>query len=141
MSILSNKIIKTALYTAVIGLAASCANAEQFKLTLPVEAQWGRALLPAGQYTVTTDQISGRVLHVSGNGKSVSVIVATSAPNENYSASTLSLVNVNGTPVIQGLTNVGANMTYTFLIPPAKAVHSSTSRTVAFTLRDQPAKQ
>jgi hypothetical protein len=139
MSVLTNRLIKAAMATAVLATAATCANATQFKLTLPMQAQWGQAVLPAGDYIVSTSDNSS-ALRVSGNGKTVSVLVASSEYGH-VSSSHIRVVDVNGTAVVKELTSAAFDKTYTFLVPRASSVHGSLTRTVAFTVGNQKQKQ
>jgi hypothetical protein len=130
--------MKAALATVALAAAATCASAAELKVNLPIQVQWGRALLPAGNYTVSISQDSN-LRRVSGNGKNVSVLVATSEYGH-VSSSHVRIVDVNGTPVINELTSLDFDKTYRFLVPSASAVHGSVRRTVAFNVGDQQSK-
>ena len=138
MRILSTSIIKAAIATAVVGVASTCASAAQFRIDLPVQAQWGQTLLSPGKYTVTTNEGSP-AMHISGNGKNVSVLAAATTQLAHDSQSRLTMVNVNGTRVVRELTLADMGRDYTFLLPSPKSVNSAATRTLAFTLRDKPA--
>jgi hypothetical protein len=68
--------IKARLFAVVLlaGLAfGGSANAQTIaaKFTLPFEVHWGKAVLPAGQYTISMDSLAEVALIRSANGKAV----------------------------------------------------------------------
>ena len=66
----------TSLKTFLAALVAICAftlaaNAQVSfagKFTLPYEVHWGRAVLPAGQYSIQMNSVAGPAMIVSANG-------------------------------------------------------------------------
>src|SRR5438270_264399 len=124
MFTLRNRLMKAAISLGIMGAAAGCAGASQFKITLPMAAQWGRAYLSAGDYTITT-VANSPALEVSGNGKTVCVLAATASRDGDQNKSYVRLVNVNGRQVIQQFTSAASGTTYNFLLPPAKSIHGS----------------
>jgi hypothetical protein len=132
--------MKSLITTAMLAAAVTtCMSAAQFRVNVPVEAQWGRAILPAGDYLITTSSNSPE-MRVSGNGRTVSVLVASSEENRTH-ASELRINNINGRAVIQQLRSAPTGKTYVFLTPPVNAARSGAlGSSVAFTLRDQKKK-
>ena len=106
------KFQKFILTTALLALVLACivlpANAQSYRgtFTLPFEAHWGLAVLPAGTYTLTTDApVNASVINVRGNGMDVMVLAGASNPCAGSMKGALELRNVNGTYVITKLTS------------------------------------
>ena len=80
--------------TTVLGacLFLGLANAQQMtdavgKFTLPFEAKWGRAVLPAGEYSFTISHVAGspELLEVRTGSKAVALVTASSVRESNRS--------------------------------------------------------
>ena len=64
-------LLKLAVAAAIaIGVSASSASAQSLKatFTLPYEVRWGKAVLPAGPYTITFDSLSAPAIIRTRNG-------------------------------------------------------------------------
>lgn len=61
------------------GFGASLANAQVYagKFTLPFEARWGRAVLPAGDYTFTMDSASAPFTIIVRGEQDTNIIMTT----------------------------------------------------------------
>jgi hypothetical protein len=89
-------------------LTANFANAQQAshgKFNLPVESQWGRALLPAGEYSFTLDHARpDGMFIVHGNGTSFIIPVMRGISTGKTSRdSSLLLVTAGSTPTIRSV--------------------------------------
>ncbi|MGH9405358.1 MAG: hypothetical protein ACRD3D_05910 [Terriglobia bacterium] len=99
----------TLVRLATLALLAACFNAGLASaqeamagtFTLPFEARWGSAILPAGNYSFTLDHAgSGGILQVSRGTKGVALIQSQSYSTESSGRSELTVVrNSAGTTV------------------------------------------
>jgi len=113
--------------TTVLGacLFLGLANAQQMtdavgKFTLPFEAKWGRAVLPAGEYSFTISHITGspQLLAVRTGPKAVALIVASTMQKSKRSdENTLVAVRQGGQHSIQLLKLGCIGETYTYQPP------------------------
>lgn len=106
-----NTILKAIISTAVLALSASAA---QFKVNMPVESQWGKVTLPAGEYMVTTEANSPE-LTLSGNGKTASVLIASNGRANDSAHSAVTIKNVNGHHVVTQLVSNTTGRVYDFI--------------------------
>ena len=80
--------LKLAVAAAIaICLSVSSASAQSLKatFTLPYEVQWGKAVLPAGPYTITFDRLSGPAIirnRTGGGGVLVMPVTTGQAMND-----------------------------------------------------------
>jgi hypothetical protein len=73
-------VVKLAVAAAIaICLSASSASAQSLKatFTLPYEVHWGKAVLPAGPYSITFDSLSGPIIRTGTGGGGVLVMPVT----------------------------------------------------------------
>jgi hypothetical protein len=113
MPFINSSIVKTAIFTAAFSLAATCANAGTFRVNVPVEARWGGATLPPGEYTIHCDP-GGFVMGVSGAGKNVTILVGSTVTNPSSATSHLRITDVAGVPTVTELTSAVTGETYIF---------------------------
>lgn len=128
---LVNNIAKTIAFASVIAFATMCANAEQIKVSIPTQTNWGTTTLSPGDYLVTTESGTS-FMHLTGNGKSIYVLVAGVSVSD-HAPDAIELVNSNGTPRVHTLSSAQSGKTYTFLVP------KNVSRTVAFQVKKESA--
>lgn len=128
-----NRVLKSVACAGVIALAATCAKADQFRLTLPVQTEWGRTTLPPGQYDVTAQDMGTRFLKLEGNGQTVFVLLS-SVGREANAPDAIKVVNADGVAHVQELSCSHSGMVYRFA--PAK---DAGAHTVAFKLKKQKA--
>ena len=115
--------IKPILFGALLGTALAMsvpAQAQSFagSFTLPVEAHWGAAVLPAGTYSVSTDiPVNSNLIKVIGNGTSAIIIAPPSRPRDFSSRGSLELRDVNGKYVVAKFTAGPVGREFTFPAP------------------------
>lgn len=114
-----------ALAALALSFSAISARAQEFrgKFTLPVEATWGGAVLPAGDYdlSVQTTTSGLHLITVRGEGKAAlipSFEGETKAPSND---SKLVLVNVGGIYAVRIFEAGDAGLTFDYPLPKAKA--------------------
>jgi hypothetical protein len=113
MQFINASIVKTAIFTAAFTLVATCASAATIRVNLPVEARWGGALLPPGDYTVHCD--NGRfIMGLSGAGKNVTILVGSISRNRDGATSHFRLVTVAGVPTVTEFSSAVSGETYIF---------------------------
>jgi len=106
------------------------ASAQMFqgKFTLPFEARWGQATLPAGEYTFSVDGMGPNcTLHLSRGTQNVAMIVA-SGQYESYSGPA-ELSVVRGTVRALSLPEIG--MVYQYARPQPKHLTAPEERDIA----------
>ena len=105
---------------------ASAQSAIRGEFTLPFEARWGQAVLPAGEYSFNLQSIRApEVIQIRGEGKSVLVMAqgASDAPTSNDSA--LVLAQDGATYVVRSLRLAPLGITLAY------APHKGKSQSVA----------
>ena len=109
-----------ALLTVTAGFTLP-ANAQQYKakFTLPFEARWGAAVLPAGDYTLWTDTVLATpFIHVQSNGHTYSILAG---PVDQTQATDkgghINVVEVNGTQVVTKFEASLIGKQFSFAIP------------------------
>lgn len=115
-------ILSTALLSLVLACIALPANAQSYRgtFTLPFEAHWGLAVLPAGTYTLTADApANASIINVRGNGTGVMVLAGASNPCPESMKGELEVRNVNGAYVITKLTSGIMGKEISFAVPKA----------------------
>jgi hypothetical protein len=114
MQIINIGIVKSAILTAALGIVSTCASAATLKVNLPVEARWGSAVLPPGDYTVDYSE-GTTMMKVSGGGKTVTVLVVSRNPTKpDTTTSEFRLVDVDGTPTIKEFQSAVSGQIYYF---------------------------
>jgi hypothetical protein len=107
-------------------------NAYQGKFTLPFEAHWAGATLPAGDYTITLPQaVSPYQLYVRGEGKAaiISTVGVVDQAVSNDSALTLS--KVGGGEAVTSLRAAELGLTFSYAIPKSLTAPQAEIKTVA----------
>jgi hypothetical protein len=100
-----------ALLAACFNLGHASAQVFQGKFTLPSAARWGRATLPAGDYSFKLDSVNGpSMLRLYRERKGVAMIMAQSQ-NKNDSG-TAELTVVRGTVRALNLPEIGLVLQY-----------------------------
>ena len=96
-------------------------NAYEGQFTLPFEAHWGHAVLPAGDYTISMRSATAPyVLFVRGAGKSV-ILLANGFDEKHVSdASKLIVVDTGGTETIASLEAGQLGVTLDYSVPKSK---------------------
>jgi hypothetical protein len=115
MQTISTNIVKSLILTAALGLVATCAGAATLKVNLPIEARWGSAVLPPGDYTVDFSEGTA-MMKVSGVGKTVTVLVVSRSPVRPDAPNAFRLVDVDGTPTISSFQSAVSGKTYYFYV-------------------------
>jgi hypothetical protein len=105
------RLVGLALLAACLNAGHASAQVFQGKFTLPFEARWGLAALPAGNYSFALDSVTGTcTLRLYREGKGVALIMAQSQ-RENDSG-TAALTVVRGTVRTLSLPNIGTVLQY-----------------------------
>lgn len=98
------------LSSLVLALLASCLSAGmaraqemQGKFTLPFDARWGQATLPAGDYSFTVDQSQGTVRVVLSGYRTGAIIRAQGHDLKTMESSSLVLANDHGINAVREL--------------------------------------
>ena len=96
-------------------------NAYEGQFTLPFEAHWGHAVLPAGDYTISMRSATAPyVLFVRGAGKSV-ILLANGFDEKHVSdESKLTVVDTGGTETIASLEAGQLGLTFAYSVPKSK---------------------
>jgi len=71
--------LKLAVAAAIVtGVSVGPASAQSLKgtFTLPYEVQWGKAVLPAGPYTITFDTLHGPAIVRTSTGEGRAIVMA-----------------------------------------------------------------
>ncbi len=106
---------------AVLATATVPAYAQQYRanVTLPFETRWGGAVLPAGDYVISTD--AAQVLpsiHVRGEGVSFTVLSGpVTFTGADESKGWMEIADVNGTHVVTKLHSGLGGRDFAFMIP------------------------
>jgi len=109
-----------AALAAAFVLAPVLAHAQQYhgKFTLPFEARWGNAVLPAGDYTLWMRSgyaTEGYAVFLRGEGKNAIVLpVTTTNPKEESSQSKLILVNTGGRYAVRSFEVAELGLTFNY---------------------------
>ncbi len=89
--------------------------------TLPFEAHWAGAVLPAGDYTISMPSTnSPYLLYVRGEGKSVIVLANGAAEKHLSDESKLIVVDAGGTETIAGLEAGQIGLVLDYSVPKSK---------------------
>jgi len=107
-------------------------NAYQGKFTLPFEAHWGKATLPAGDYTFSLPKaMAPYMLTVQGQGKNVIVFTGAVADERAGHDSALTVTQIGTAQVITGLRATELGLTFTYLVPKSLASPGADIKNVA----------
>ncbi len=123
----SKRVLRAGLFSATIAIFAATASAAQAKFTLPSETHWGLAVLPAGEYTVSTalDTAWPIVFTVSGNDKTVYVLGSMDRINDRAEGSYLEIADVGGVKVVREFQSQVLGKTFHFDTPKELKVRLS----------------
>jgi hypothetical protein len=107
------------------GLSASLASAQEFqaKFTLPTEARWGQAVLPAGDYSLTVDTAGAPwVATVRQGRQNVAFVIASAKTGQPEMAGPSSLIAVpsGGECIIRELRLAEAGVVLDYMAPKAE---------------------
>ena len=95
----------SSLTLALLGvcLSAGPANAQGFtgKFTLPFEARWGMATLPAGDYSFTVDAKPGGLLQVFRGTRTVALVYAQGWDQKSSGRNALMVVKEGGASIVR----------------------------------------
>jgi hypothetical protein len=117
MKSIGKSIFGIAAVAATLGLAVPSANAQEAKFTLPMEAHWGKAVLEPGDYRVKFPNAVDPtpVLRLTGNGQTVNILLQSrSAGRDASGTGKLSLVDLNGSYVVESISNPFDQQTFLF---------------------------
>jgi len=115
----------------VAGHAQSVAG----KFTLPHEAHWGRAVLPAGEYEIHVQSINypARVIIQKSNGEtSALVIPAAISPANRPGTSQLDLVETEAGSFVSSMYLKDPGVEFYFITPKAKATQMANAQPAGF---------
>jgi hypothetical protein len=88
------------------------------KFTLPFEAHWASAVLPAGEYTISMPSTNAPyMLFVRGEGKSVVILANGWADRQLSDDSKLTVVDMDGTETIAHLEAGQLGLTFDYPLP------------------------
>ena len=110
----SRTFVKLAVAAAIaICVSASSASAQSLKatFTLPYEVHWGKAVLPAGPYSITFDSLSGpAIIRTSTGGDGVLVMPVTTGQAMNGQPTGLIVTAIENEHVVRYLNLREANV-------------------------------
>jgi hypothetical protein len=96
-------------------------NAYEGKFTLPFEAHWGRAVLPAGDYTILMRSATEQyLLFVRGEGKTAIIMAQGTSTKTVSDNSHLTVVNTGGNQAITELAAGQLGLTFSYATPKMK---------------------
>jgi hypothetical protein len=132
-------ILPIALFGAALSIAAPArAQSSAGTFTLPFEAQWGAAVLPAGTYTVSTDvPLDSSVIRVIGNGTSAVILAGPSVPRDFSSRGSLELREINGKYVVTRFTAGPVGREFWFAPPKGKGRDAFNNATISVPVANQ----
>lgn len=119
MNFPGNRALSLMVLAGTLGATASQARAEapyRAKFDLPVEAQWGSAVLPPGHYTISmnTGESFQNVISIRGKSQAVSILAG---PSESTSRGhgQITLLDVDGKYVVSNFVagSLGRSFTMT----------------------------
>jgi hypothetical protein len=121
MNFVKNCALSVGLFALTISLSASQANAEGLRGTfnLPFQAHWGTAVLDPGEYALrlSTGASSLPVMYVSGQGKTIMVVLAVTTPTPQSEDSYLRVEDIGQAHVIREFRAGFAGKVFTFSVP------------------------
>ncbi len=121
-SLKSVRILLLAVLAA--GLSASLASAQEYqgKFTLPFEASWGGAVLPAGDYTFRVNASEGPCMVAVSQGRQIVALILTSGTTRGEVAGSSALIAVRsaGSSHIRALQLAEAGLVLEYSPPKAE---------------------
>jgi hypothetical protein len=121
-SLKSVRILLLAVLAA--GLSASLASAQEYegKFTLPYEARWGKAVLPAGDYSFRVNPSRDSCITLVGQGRRGVALILTSKTTRGEVAGSSALITVRsaGSYRIRALRLAEAGMVLEYMPPKAE---------------------
>ncbi|MGA2606079.1 MAG: hypothetical protein ABSH01_01325 [Terriglobia bacterium] len=105
------RLLGLALLAACFNAGHASAQVFQGKFTLPFEARWGQATLPAGDYSFTLDSVSTTCALRLHRGNNNVALIPAQAQDENYSGHA-ELTVVGGTVRALSLPGIGVALEY-----------------------------
>jgi len=112
-------LFSVALLAAAIAAVPAHAQSPRATFTLPIQAQWGSAVLPAGDYTILTDggTTTSHILKVQGEGKNVLILAGPFDVAPFSGTGALELRNVDGNYVVTHLNAGFLGRDFSFQVP------------------------
>lgn len=130
---------RAALLSIALGALAFTASAQRAKFTLPFEAHWGSAVLPAGEYTLAPTMTTGwpRVFAVTGGGRTFYIMASVNRHIDGVEGSYLQLDDVDGTKVVRELHSAWTGDSFLFDAPKRLRARLMAQRTTRVVLVDR----
>jgi len=97
---------KLAVAAAIaVGASVGPASAQSLKgtFTLPYDVQWGKAVLPAGPYTITFDSLRGPAIVRTSTGRGLVIVMARSVDKAMDQPSALLITTIENQHVVRYL--------------------------------------
>ncbi len=97
---------KLAVAAAIaVGASVGPASAQSLKgtFTLPYDVQWGKAVLPAGPYTITFDSLRGPAIVRTSTGRGLAIVMARSVDKAMDQPSALLITTIENQHVVRYL--------------------------------------
>ena len=97
---------KLAVAAAIaVGVSGGPASAQSLKgsFTLPYDVQWGKAVLPAGPYTITFDSLRGPAIVRTSTGRGLAIVMARSVDKAMDEPSALLITKIENQHVVRYL--------------------------------------
>ena len=127
---LPNQIALVALALCATAVLGKSQDAYQGTFTLPFEAHWGGATLPAGEYTISMhSDTDPYLLYVRGQGKAAIIITAATNTRAVSEQSQLTVVNTGGREAITSLEAGQLGMTFDYAVFKSKSTKSNETKT------------
>jgi hypothetical protein len=123
------------LFVVVLGaLAANAQSVLHGKFQLTSETHWGKAVLPAGEYTFTIDSVAGPVVIQAVNGKAAAMAMAQTNSNAAPGGSYI-VVTADRQVRSMNLPQLGVSLVFKPLTPREReTLYASASHTVPIQL-------
>lgn len=114
----------------LVGVAANAQTVLHGKFVLTSEAHWGKAVLPAGEYTFTMSSVQSPIIIQAVKGKAAAMVLAEThadvAPGGSYI-----LITADGQVRSMNLPQLGTSLIFRPLTSREReTLYASTSRTV-----------
>ena len=119
MFVSSGRAVRAALFSIALGTFVASANAQQASFTLPFETHWNNAVLPAGDYRMSTvSTMYPKVFSVTGQGKSFYILAGVgNAGEDSETNSYLRVENAGNLHVVREYVSGFTGKTYHFTTP------------------------
>lgn len=113
------------LVLAALSLFTGLSNAQDYQgeFTLPFEAHWGRAVLPAGHYSLRLDPlVAPFVIALRRGNQNVALVMPSEGPAERKSSepSALLAVRINGKYRIRSLSLAQVGLVFYYSVPKSE---------------------